>query len=135
MMKHEQIIKIVCEEFSVTKEQFYNVSRVRKIVEARMATSAVLNLIYGYSTVEISCIVHKSHATVIHYLQTHKNLIDVDESYRLKYGMVIKALDEPHYLITIKNEKFSANGISAIMALISGKLQNKKMITLTIKKN
>ncbi len=58
--------------------------RPRHVVEARMAYAYILRQI-GRTLVEVAKSLNKDHTTIIHYMRTVKNLIEVDPSYARKY--------------------------------------------------
>ena len=97
-MKYTQEEKLINKAFNC---DIMEETRDRKNVDGRIAFSKILREERKLTFVKIGKVLGKNHASIMHYLKKHKDLMQFNEDYRLKYNS-IKQLKEPN--ITICNE-------------------------------
>ena len=61
----------------------------RELVENRMIFSKIVYDMHKLSLMRIGSYINKNHATIIHYLKQHENLMDFDVFYKTKYKKIL----------------------------------------------
>lgn len=69
----------------VTRTKLNGTNRKRECVDARMIYAYVLRHTLGASLTSIGGSINKDHTTIIHYLKTMENLLEVDREVARKY--------------------------------------------------
>ena len=82
----EEIIKEVCEKAKVSLEEFTSVSMVQRFAKARFMAMHFLSHYGSYSPTEIGEMLGcRTHSTVLHGLERHKELNNSDKKYRIMF--------------------------------------------------
>jgi len=89
-MTQELVLKKLVK--SLLYVDIYSNSRQRDIVDARKIYAAIL-FQKGLGVSKIGKIMHKNHATVIHYIKEHDILILMDKRYMRNYRKILSAFD------------------------------------------
>lgn len=75
----ETIVELICDEFGITREQLFRLTRVPRIVWARMACVFLLRKYTKMSLPEIAKIFkYKHHASVLHAMRWSENSSETD---------------------------------------------------------
>ncbi len=91
------IFEYVCKEMAVTELQLESSSRLRHIVDARIAFFALVRHFFRLTTKKAGSILNKDHATVIHSGRNHASLLETSDSYRQHYNALF---DKVRYLVS-----------------------------------
>ena len=90
MDKFEEIKKTACSVTNITLEELESKSRKRYIVDARRM---VFSIAKDYLEMKISHIAHKvnmNHASIIHHLKQHKDLMTSDIYYKDRFDKLLE---------------------------------------------
>lgn len=96
----DSIINVLCRYFDLNVEKFKNKGRKRHYCDVRNMFTAYIKETYGnqITLTAIGQVVNRDHATVIHYLKKHKELMDCDPEYQSKYLAVCDILSKSSLL-------------------------------------
>lgn len=78
--------------FGISPELLKSKTRIREIVEARMAVSYYKRTVLGYTFVQIGDSLNINHATVVHAVKTASDLLETDKLFRMKYEKLLEGL-------------------------------------------
>lgn len=81
----EDVIYQCCKMNDISQNEFYSKSRLRKIVDARTMAFYFLRNVLDYKYMELGRIFDKNHATIIHAVKKHDNMMEWDIRYKDKY--------------------------------------------------
>ena len=90
MDKFEEIKKTACSVTNITLEELESKSRKRYVVDARRM---VFSIAKDYLEMKISHIAHRvnmNHASIIHHLKQHKDLITSDIYYKDRFDKLLE---------------------------------------------
>jgi len=88
--KLEDVLNVVSETMSVTKEAILGTKRDRLLVDARRIVMMIILTEESVSVSEAARAINKNHATVIHYRRTHEALYASMPRYRNTYDICLK---------------------------------------------
>lgn len=88
------VVKAVCIVTKLSEPQFFNRDRFRHLIDARKMAYAAIREIYGYPLSVIGRYFQKNHATIIHQLKKHRDLIEWDAAYAENYKNVLSVFNE-----------------------------------------
>lgn len=104
------VLDFVCEKAGITHEEIMSHSRKRYITDSRRMA---IHLIYTNTRLNKSAVsrfFNKDHATILHNLKGHDNLMEVDRNYRDMYETISARLNFAQYNT---HENGNENSISA----------------------
>ena len=78
----DNIIDLVCSEFSITKIKLKSSSRIRNIVDARTIAAYHLHKSLGLTSVATGLKLNRNHATILHLCNKAEGLMDVDKEFK-----------------------------------------------------
>lgn len=91
---HEEVLKVVSEEFGVTMEGIISKSRKKELVNARFAFFAALRIKMNINLTEIGKITSsRDHTSIIHGLQEFKNRYDTEDEFKKTVSRIFGMLN------------------------------------------
>jgi len=96
--KLEDVLDVVAETMSVTKEAILGTKRDRLLVDARRIVMMIILTEESVSVSEAARAINKNHATIFHYKKTHEALYASLPRYRNTYDMCLKKYKGEKYL-------------------------------------
>ncbi len=87
--KQENLIIQVCEMYDITLEALTGKTRLRQVVEARYILFYILHKIQGKTSVYVSNLFNRNHATVLHGCNTIAGFIEFDKKFEEKVSKLI----------------------------------------------
>lgn len=90
-MLPNEIIKIIDYTFD---SKLNDNTRKRELVENRMIFAKIVYDMHKLSLMRIGSYINKNHATIIHYLKQHENLMDFDIFYKMKYKKILALVND-----------------------------------------
>ena len=82
----DNIVNAVSYITKTSKKDLLSTSRLRNIVDARKTIFKLIREIYGYPYLVMGRFFKKNHATIIHQINSHDQLMVTDKNYRLTYN-------------------------------------------------
>lgn len=89
----EKLLSAIEQHLNVTFDLLRSPRREAHIVDARRIFAYALKTYAGFSTVHISRLIHRNHATVVHLIKTFNHLMQVDKKFAFKAGEVLKSIE------------------------------------------
>ncbi len=99
-------VAIICE---VSEADFLSNSRVRNLVDARRIAYSLARNYFGFTYVAIAQFYNKNHATIIHQVKQHQQLMDYDKNYHLNYKTAFSFLQNDNGLQHLNDYKEAIN--------------------------
>lgn len=90
-MLPNEIIKLIDYTFD---SKLNDNTRKRELVENRMIFAKIVYDMHKLSLMRIGSYINKNHATIIHYLKQHENLIEFDIFYKMKYKKILALVND-----------------------------------------
>lgn len=90
----DEIINATCIVCNLSREEFFSRERLRYLVDARRIAYSAIRDIYGTPLLEMGRYFSKNHATILHHLRAHRDLIQWDEGYSNRYKAVLRVFNE-----------------------------------------
>lgn len=118
---YEDVQKIV---EMVTRTKLKGTNRKRECVDARMIYAYVLRNTLGASLTSIGGSINKDHTTIIHYLKTMENLLEVDREVARKYIRCKELLllsEQPLNLLDERDEILEINRLKEQVEILERK--------------
>ena len=88
------VVRAVCIVVKISEPAFFTRERFRHLTDARRLAYAAIREVYGYPLAEIGRYFRKHHATIIHQIRQHRNLVEWDTAYAENYKSVLKLCKE-----------------------------------------
>lgn len=86
------ITEIVCDITHLTRQELFSQARQRHLVDARRLAYALMRELFGLPYQVISKYFNKNHASIIHSIKLHKNLLEFDSVYRGRYSKIFRLM-------------------------------------------
>ena len=102
------IIKQCCDLYNISENELYSKSRLRHLVDARTMVYYFLRNVMDYRYNQIAKKFGKNHATIIHAVKKHEQLMEWDIRYKDKYQTL------QYQFIDRFPEKFEGNILSEL---------------------
>lgn len=96
-------VEVSCMVCNILEKDFRSRSRLRHIIDARRIVYSYCRETLRMSWLEIAKQFKINHATAIHHLKIHKQLIECDTFYYSKYNAFMKLINEEITLLDIDN--------------------------------
>ncbi len=93
-LQMEYINNIVCEITHLNKKELLSESRERYLVDARRLSYALIRQLFGTPFLAMGKFFKKNHASIIHALKGHRDLLEYDEVYRDRYTRIYRLISE-----------------------------------------
>lgn len=90
------VTNMVCEITHLSRAELHSRNRDRHLVDARRLAYALIRELFGTPYLIMGKYFGKNHASVIHALKTHKNLLDYDDIYRGRYVRTFRLMYEKY---------------------------------------
>ncbi len=90
------VIAMVCEITHLSRSELFSKNRDRHLVDARRLAYALIRELFGTPYLIMGKYFGKNHASVIHGLKTHKNLLEYDPIYRGRYVRTFRLMYEKY---------------------------------------
>ena len=79
------VVQMVCEITHLTRTELFSRARDRHLVDARRLAYSLIRELFGTPYLKMGSYFGKNHASIIHSIKTHKNLLEYDNLYRGRY--------------------------------------------------
>ncbi len=96
----QDLIDVICNSFYLTKDELFNRSRKREIIDGRRFYLYVLNKKLKWGPVKVSRYTAKisghqgwDHATILTSCKKYKTLIETEKAYREKTAQIISGIE------------------------------------------
>ncbi len=86
------IVELVCDISHLTRQELFSKARQRHLVDARRLAFALMRELFGLPYTTISKYFGKNHASIIHSIKLHKNLLEFDAIYRGRYTKIFRLM-------------------------------------------
>ena len=88
-LRINNLIKRVCESFSLSEKELMSKRRFREFVTARNVAMYILHKHYGVTSTKAGAILNKDHCTALHACKSISGFMEYDESFRNKVKHLI----------------------------------------------
>ena len=105
-LKIEVLFNIIEDETGATKSEMKAANRKKNIVNARTMFWAILKRYTKLGCVKMGKYLRKDHASVLHHLRKHKDLIAIYSEYSHKYTRIYKRTEALFITRTIFSEEY-----------------------------
>lgn len=84
-LKIDKIVQAVAGVHGLTIEEMHSSKRDRHLIDARRQAVVVIKDLLGYASTYIGRYFNKNHATILHHIKAHRQIIEYDYIYRDKF--------------------------------------------------
>ena len=85
-------IRVIETLYGITYEEIIIPNRQRDRVDARKILAVLLRNVYKLTFSKIGAILHRDHASILHYYRDHNNLVETDPDYKHFYNTALSAV-------------------------------------------
>ncbi len=86
------IVGLVCDITHLSRQELFSKARQRHLVDARRLAFALMRELFGLPYQTISKHFAMNHASIIHSIKLHKNLLEFDAVYRGRYTKIFRLM-------------------------------------------
>ena len=97
----DSIVEFVCLVTKISKNELLGRKRHRMLIDAKRMSYAAIKEIYDYPLTVIGGFFHMDHASIIHHLKAHKNLLEWDSSYSEKYNNLLSVIQSQDSFVEV----------------------------------
>ncbi len=109
ILQMDYINDIVCNITHLNKKELLSNSRERYLCDARRLSYALIRQLFGTPFLAMGKYFSKNHASIIHALKGHRDLLEYDDLYRDKYTRIYRLINEEMNKDIIKTIKIKLN--------------------------
>ena len=88
----QSTIRVIETLYGITYEEIIIPNRQRDRVDARKILAVLLRNVYKLTFSKIGAILHRDHASILHYYRDHNNLVETDPDYKHFYNTALSAV-------------------------------------------